>query len=123
MFGELLIIGSFFFFFVRFHAQDGKDRAVYDMLSALLMFFGWIFIVWSPQSVIYSTANSYTLNTISGNLVISGQTNSSTVTGDFSIPVYSAQFVLSLTLVISYLIIMSMFMVRDIVMSRPAKED
>ncbi len=103
MFGAILIIFAMVFLILRFVKNESAERPIYAILSALFLFAGWYYYVFPLTSV---------TSTISANAI-----TNSTVTS-YHILVNSNGFILSLTLVIFYAIIMVLFMVRDVVILR-----
>jgi hypothetical protein len=103
MFGAILIIFAMVFLILRFVKNESAERPIYAILSALFLFAGWYYYVF-PLTAVTST--------------ISGNTITNSTATSYSIPVNSNGFILSLTLVIFYTIIMALFMIRDVVILR-----
>ena len=122
MYADLLFIASLVFFILRFVSNEGKDRAIYDLMSALFMFLAWIFFIFPPQMVTIASYPPVNVITNNGFALTPAYNLTSTQTGE-QIPVWSSGFFISLTLVSFYLIIMALFMVRDIVLSREQKPE
>lgn len=134
MFAAILLIMAVVFLVLRYTREANAEKAILAFMSALFMFVGWYFYVFPLSSTTTSTTlvNAYNITTANVPACTSTACNSITetqihpaynititqISKQPSIPISSYGFILSLTLVIFYTILMILFMVRDVIILR-----
>ena len=119
-FAVILIIIAIVLLILRYAKDENAnaERAIYAIMSALFLFVGWYFYVFPLVINTTSQALAYSCNSIGCNTYPTTNTITTTIAYKSAIPISSYGFILSLTIVIFYMILMILFMVRDVIILR-----